>query len=464
MRSRAVLVERVGVPVLAVSIVSVMLSSAALAAAGSQLWIKRYDGPGSAADRASAVAVSPDGSRVFVTGESDGSPDTANDFATIAYDAATGSMLWTARYDGPAGDLNDSARAIAVSPDGSTVFVTGDSYGAAGVYTDYATVAYDASNGAERWSRRYNGPAKFDDSASAVGVNSDGSTVFVTGSTRTRVHALDYVTLAYDAGTGATLWTERDRGGADANAMAVGGAAVFVTGEAVIDGHRVYYTAAYDAGSGLKLWKRRYGARTSSGNAVATTPDGSVVFVTGESAGRSTSNDFATVAYDASTGSTLWVQRYNGPGNSDDNAYALGVSPDGSKVFVTGPSEGDGTLTDYATVAYNASAGDPRWATRYNGGANGLDVATALGVATDGATVFVTGASDGSSTAEDYATLAYNASTGATLWTRRYNDPIGNSSDFAGALGVSKTTVFVTGESFRAASQFDYATIAYDAG
>src|SRR3954447_1262937 len=463
---RAALIRRSGVSVVAVAIAGAILASAAVASAGSERWVKRYNGPGSAADGARAVVVSPDGSKVFVTGVSDGSPDTANDFATIAYEAATGSRLWLARYNGSVDGLNDAARAIAVSPDGSTVFVTGDSYGNASPYTDFATVAYNASTGAERWSRRYNGPAKFDDSARAVAVSSDGSTVLVTGSTTTSTHSSDYATLAYDAATGATIWSEQDPGGLGATALAVshGGTAVFVTGDTVFHNTRTYYTAAYDATSGVKLWKRRYGARNGSATAVATTPDGSTVLVTGSSAGRSTLDDFATVAYDASIGSTLWVQRYNGPGNSDDSARALGVSPDGSKVFVTGTSQGLGTSSDYATIAYHASTGVAAWTKRYDGAAHGNDFANALAIATDGSAVFVTGASDGSSTAEDYATLAYDASSGATLWTERYNDAVGNSSDTALAVGVNDATVFVAGESYRDATQYDYATVAYDAG
>jgi hypothetical protein len=60
-------------------------------------------------------------------------------------------------------------------------------------------------------------------------------------------------------------------------------------------------------------------------------PDGSTVFVTGESAGTSGYQDYATVAYSASTGARLWTSRYDGPGNLDDVARALEVSPDGRR-------------------------------------------------------------------------------------------------------------------------------------
>jgi outer membrane protein assembly factor BamB len=98
---------------------------------------------------AQAIATSPDGAPVYVTGESagfgsvfgceQGEPRTGQDCATVAYDAATGQELWAERYDSSEPGRYDSAHALAVGAAG-TVFVTGESHG--GGYRDFATIAY----------------------------------------------------------------------------------------------------------------------------------------------------------------------------------------------------------------------------------------------------------------------------------------------------------------------------------
>jgi DNA-binding beta-propeller fold protein YncE len=222
--------------------------TAAMAAGGSQLWAKRYDGPASQLDQATAVAVDPKGGRVFVTGYDFGTT-TGWDYATVAYNASTGAMLWVKHYNGP-GVGHDEAFAIAVAPDGSRVYVTGFGYSVT-TLNDYTTIAYDASTGAKLWVKRYAGPANSEDEARAIGVSPDGSTVFVAGRSFTENEPSDYV----------------------------------------------------------------------------------------------------TVAYRASDGSPLWTRRYNGPGDSGDEVAGLAVSPDGATVFVAGTSDGSTSFQDYATVA-----------------------------------------------------------------------------------------------------------------
>jgi hypothetical protein len=53
------------------------------------------------------------------------------------------------------------------------------------------------------------------------------------------------------------------------------------------------------------------------------------------------------------TGARLWARRYNGPENGFDSARALGVSSDGSSVFVAG-ARGSSFRNDYVIIAYAA--------------------------------------------------------------------------------------------------------------
>src|SRR5260221_189529 len=61
----------------------------------------------------------------------------------------------------------------------------------------------------------------------------------------------------------------------------------------------------------------------------------------------------------------LWVARYNGPGNINDLANSVAVSPAGGTVFVTGASGGSSLKYDYGPVAYDAATGAPLWGGRY---------------------------------------------------------------------------------------------------
>ena len=441
-------------------------TSHASSSPGTQLWAKRYDGTGN--NNANAVAASPTGQEVFVTGFSTGTT-TGEDYATIAYNAATGAQLWVKRYNGP-GNNNDYANSVAVSPSGGTIYVTGSSYGGPLNY-DYATIAYNAATGAQLWVKRYLGAEDGAD-ATAVAVSPTGSTVYITGDSYSpTIGANNYATIAYNAATGAQLWVKSYDGPthntSDATSMAVSptGNTVFVTGYSFVSGTSTtldYDTVAYNAATGAQQWAKTYngpGNSTDEAYSLAVSPSGGTVFVTGRSTGSLSVYDYATVAYNAATGAQQWAKTYNGLGNIGGEAHSVAVSPSGSTVFVTG--EANSGSGDYATVAYNAATGAQLWVKLYNGTANSTDDAHSVAVSPTGSTVYVTGYTTATTTGEDYGTVAYNAATGAQLWVKRYNGPIGRS-DFAYSMAASPTsgTVFVTGNSGNGPF-YGYATAAY---
>jgi WD40 repeat protein len=189
---------------------------------------------------------------------------------------------------------------------------------------------------------------------------------------------------------------------------------VFVTGEsrAPTWSSPDMATVAYEADTGAQAWVRRYaggGNRYDRGNALAVSIDGSLLFVAGFSERDPSHDDYVTVAYDTLTGERSWVRRYDGPAGNEDMANAVAVSPDGSTVYVTGSSMGTARTDDYATIAYDGVTGSKRWIRRYDGPARGSDSGNAVAVAPDGSRVYVTGGSDGVGNGQDFATLAYSA-------------------------------------------------------
>jgi hypothetical protein len=377
------------------------------AATGERVWKKHFTGTGEGRDTILGIALSPDDGVLFVTGTSE-APNGQTHIRTIAYEAASGLVRWSQKFR----DVVGNPRAIAASPDGSAVFVTGSSMGADG-RRQMVTIAYQAANGRQEWVAGYDGVGVRTDFGVALAVGPSSTRVFVTGIRAGGPDQTDYVSIAYRTSDGSAVWTRIYNGPAsgpdDPSALALSsdGAKVFVTGRSKAETHD-YATVAYDAGSGDTLWVRRYDGMAQGDDSFDVASIGNAVFVTGRSIGISTSYDVATVAYDASTGRRLWGDRYDGPDGGFDGGTALATSPDGGTIFVAGGASSGGT-SDFLTIAYAADSGQELWDAQYDGPAGVIDYA--LDVATDplGSRIFVTGTSwtGATSMTGDVATISY---------------------------------------------------------
>jgi uncharacterized delta-60 repeat protein len=417
-------------------------------------WVQRYNGTANGFDFARAVALA-DSGNIYVTGISQGS-GTFDDYATIKH-GPDGQVLWTQRYNGPAGEF-DNALALAVGDDGS-VYVTGFSTGV-GTFNDFATVKY-SSAGMQQWVARYDGPVSDFDNAVAIAIDDSGH-VYVTGSSPGANFATEFATIKYDS-AGNELWIARYGASAMAGdypyALAVDTAGnVYVTGASYDNTFTPNFaTVKYNA-AGIQQWVRRYvgpGGGVDEPHDIAVDSDGNI-YVTGASMSASSDFDYLTIKYN-SNGDSLWIRRYNGPaGNGTDTPIALEL--DGSmNIYVTGYSTGNGSGTDMLTIKYGHD-GVERWAARYNGPADPEDFANAIAVDAFG-NVFVAGRS-GNFTEFDYTTVSYDSS-GVELWVEKYDGPA-TAFDEAFSIAVDNDGhLFITGGSDGIGSDQDYATIKY---
>jgi hypothetical protein len=190
-------------------------------------------------------------------------------------------------------------------------------------------------------------------------------------------------------------------------------------------------------------WVQRYsGPGNHEDNAYAIVVDDSGnAYVTGKVYSTVTNYDYFTIKYNSS-GVQQWTAIYIGPG-IDDEAYSVGLDHSGN-VYVTGRSSGEGgSYFSYCTIKYNSS-GNQQWVQRYHGPGTGNDQASSIAV-DDSGNAYVTGSSVDSVTGYDYCTLKYNSS-GVLLWAARYVGP-GNSAFAHSVAADNSGNVYVTGTS-----------------
>lgn len=372
---------------------------------------------------------------------------------------APGTRLWVSRFSGS--DAGGQATAIAPSFDGSTVFVTGLSR-TGPVTQRWVTIAYNAKTGTQRWlTARAAGTAP-----RAIGVN--GTRVFVTGTGPGTTGG--FMTIAYDAATGAQLWMSTSSVAASPAAMVVfGNNVLYVTGAtAAVDGVSPdYLTIAYNAATGAQQWVSRYDGKahgTDQAAGIAVAGLGKTVLVTGRSEGKTSGADAATVAYDAATGAQEWVSRYNGAANGDDFGQAIAVNPGGHIAYVTGGSQGKVTGRDLVTIGYSVATGAQLWVRRYNAGGKSSDQGVSVAVFSTGGPLIVTGRSIVAGRPSD-VTIAYNGRTGKPVWVRHFT-ALDNFSfnPVAMVLGGLAAIGYVAGDTGLPSHEEGYGTVAFFLG
>lgn len=370
-------------------------------------------------DRAFSVAVG--GNRAFVSGAVR-TPGAPADWFVNAYDIRTGAVIWIDRFD-RAGQFDN---AFAVAVDGGQVFVAGETAPAAGDEDDFTVRAYDARNGELLWQDIFD----FGGFDEAFDVAVGSGIVVAVGGGVSAAGSEHLIVRAYDAATGALIWTLTSGGlGGDSEAAAV-----------AIDGNRAFVAGLAGAGTGTCVGGLGPAAESAEGP------------YRGDC-------DLLVVALDLASGRLHWGDLVNIGGNFDE---ALSIAAQHGKVAVVGV----GTPPGSACQGDFPSSGNCDWLVRvYDGGTGtflwgdlfdrdpapgGFDRAN--GVVMDAGAIFVSGftaAPFGNCTTPtsggdcDFTVRAYDATTGGILWEDLFD--LAHGFDTAGPIAVGGGRLVVGG-------------------
>lgn len=368
-------------------------------------WERSYNGSGNGIDIPYEIEVD-NSENIYVIGESYGGPNRKKDFITIKFNSA-GDIQWTNSYNGQA-NSDDVASSILVDTVSNSLIVAGYSHEQI-PNSDYLIIKYDL-NGNELWRKNYNGSGNGNDEIKSAKSDNENN-ILVTGTSFNSNSNNDLVTLKLDH-AGNQIWENSIDGSFDDKAASIATDRknnIFVTGSSKnVNNNYDIVTVKYDS-SGEQLWINTFngsGSGDDLSSACCVDSSGNV-YVFGSSSNSSQNFDYTVIKYD-STGEQKWVSSYNGIANGDD--ILIEAQIDGSGLlYTTGSSRNSNQNFDYCTVIFD-STGLQRSVYYYNNTIDKNDYAVDISVTpypvTGGSQyIFVTGSSNGSGSLSDIATL-----------------------------------------------------------
>lgn len=304
------------------------------------------------------------------------------------------------------------------------------------------------------WSATYDAKVgHMQDSVGAMVTSPDGSTVFTLGVSTNNLTGRTFSVLrAHDSTDGTRLWSIRGASFVPWDlAVSPDGTTLVATGE-VIGEHiidewydRNIHTVAFDASTGASLWSATVGkeVRRDEGRAVTIVAD--TAFVTGRTTPGTA--DAITIAYDLGTGTERW--RTIRDSGAADFGLDIAPTPDGASVLVAGSAGKSATVT-----SYDATTGVEAWTTALRDLGDRKTDAQWVFVSGDGLSVYAAGRGRSG----DAVVFALEAADGAHRWTAAIDgggQDVPTGADYSDLTG----TVFLAGSSYFSATATSVATV-----
>jgi hypothetical protein len=207
--------------------------------------------------------------------------------------------------------------------------------------------------------------------------------VIVTGVSRSSTTTA--ITIKYSGASGAVLWTAPITEGSPADIVVDSQGNVLVA----VNKQTMFDTIKYSGKTGTVRWRVTYDGVPNNVDLAAAIEVDAVGDVVVAGHRIPASHDYVTVKYSGFNGALLWESSYNGPANGSDGPTDVAIDSNGD-VIVTGASAGPSTGLDWATLKYDGRTGAQVWVSRFNGPANSNDEPRAIAVDASG-DVFLTG-------------------------------------------------------------------------
>ena len=296
--------------------------------------------------------------------------------------------------------------------------------------SDVFILKSDATTGRLLWSRRFSGGSakRPFDRAESVTVSPDGSTIYVAGTRRYDFQGHGNMFLAaFSARSGKKLWAKtvhRGRAWGVEAEVAGSGRAVYVTGTGRYEGlRRQVITARYNA-RGDRIWKRHYGADGGDGvSDLAISASGIFVAASIDQDRRSQAT---TLSY-SRRGRLKWAtapdEAERGQLYGDDLRVVNGLV---YRLITTQELEQEGGPAISGMYALGEETGELVWSDVITNVKTGFVSEPQLALSPDGQVAYAVGSpgtAPGADHFERFDVRAYDALSGAVLWTVTYDHP-----------------------------------------